>query len=356
MTTAEQRPTPEIPHLQEFFESRRDAMQGDEGFIAMAGVMAALANSKPLRRAVGYGSVLVGFGLWGLYHNFANRIHDNPAITTQAPEATYLGSFTYDAPEICFGGYQSHLKTSAEYSHKIDIDVPLLGQKTLDTHYYVKSSADMDVTNVVCAKATELTGVWSKDNKTVNVTLGPNTFQSYVFVSDPVNGRKIEHDHSFLATPANLLSDTLKGLEEAPLIGGLASSANVTDSDKLQNTLDGVAELRAFKEATESCGKVSMADAGADNGPYAQALATEIAREKNIPVASVHVDMPSAESFKLTDQYTEPYKNLMATEPVKQGNITIDNQQGAVCKPSADHGNVVTLPSGALQANLGGAA
>lgn len=353
MTTPEQGLVPETPHLKEFFESRHALMQSDEGFIAAAGIIAAFSESKVLRRAAGAGLAVVAFGMWGLYHNFTNRIHDNQAVTTEAPEATYLGSFTYDAPEICFGGYQSRLKTSAEYSHKIDFDVPFLGQKTLDTHYYVKSSADMNVTNVVCAKATELTGVWSKDNKTVDVTLGPNTFQSYVFASDPVNGKKIDHGHSFIATPANLMSDTLKGLEDAPLIGGLATDANVTDTDKLQNTLDGMAELRAYYEATTSCGPVSMKDAGGDGGPYAQALAEEIAREKGIDVSNVHVDMPAASSFKLTDQYSDIYKKLLGTEPIKQGNITIDNQQGATCIPSSDVGKVVTLPSGSLQANLG---
>lgn len=327
--------------------SRSEMLQRDDGVIDLVLIGGAIANKLRTSRVARGLTALGAIGLTGLllggFDNVTNRFHEEKTITATTPEAEYKGSFVYTSPNMCFGGYTSQVKPQAELADKITGDIPLVGTKEF-TPFWANAKLDFGVTNVTCVPSKELTGVWSKDNKRITVTLDGASINSYAFKSDPLNNFKAEKNHNLLATPLYSLDTVLNGLKSAPLIGDAAGNIqSMTGVERVENTLQNFAETSGYYQATKSCGALALKDAGAEGGPWEKAIATGIAELKGIDVKNVDIVMPKPSDFVLEDQYTGVYNKILQSQEVKDGKITLKFDTALHCKASADHNKVIVI-------------
>lgn len=366
MTHAESQPVIDVvpPQAPEtgFLQDSAELLRGEEGFIVVAEIAAGVLGGirkvlkQPLgKAAAGLGGVfLVGAG-YGFVQSIRENVSTEVDVTASAKPAEYRGSFLYQMPKTCWGGYETDI-TGVTATSDSKINLPF--GKTLDTYYKFSETKTGRITNIICSNEVQRLVTWDSRGIDATVSFKPTDFTSYVFDSDP-SKTNYKSGNGIGAIPGQYLSSVLNGISDIPHVGdytqGLADAASAPD--KIDSKLIGITNLVSYMQATKACSPLAWKDLGGESGPLVTDIAQTIADGQNISPDHVHVQLPS--TIQLDDQYETKYQDMKTHAEQQDGIVTTTVQfdypaaSDLKCLVSPNHNQVTVLPSGQLQPSGG---
>lgn len=265
----------------------------------------------------------VVFGSLGLAEYSLNHPVVQDEVVTSAGKGMLTAVQSLDVPESCYGVYQNDVKgAKATFERKIN----LFG-KEINTSYSASSTFNGNITSKVCNDSMSLALSYDKPTNKYELTVPASAFHTDVYRTNPGVNAFTTDNGALMALQKNVENDinALPKLESHK-------------SDGLMGTLNGYAELAAFKTAAEACGpkawlyleplyKISLQK-------QLVAEANRWAPEDNLTTDDINVTVTGEVHF--TNQYDDQLTKIKS-EAEKHGTSFVSpNPNTQVCTVSPD--------------------